>query len=390
MITDLIIGAVESNTSILAPNGAPSALTLTVNDDTKITLNWTIGSTNHDGHRIYISTDGVTFTEKGTVTGSTATYQATGLTQGTQYYFYVVAYRGSIESIASNTEDATTWTEGEAVIRASGTVGWYDFAVENVRKDGSDNISIWYDKIVGSSSFGPELSSGTLIPYNFYIITATEPNKFYGGCKVGDIFQEESAPTTLNANNRVKQLNGNHLGTLYPFVTTAMPLWTSDGVVFNGVNSGMRSNRFTYATPQMVYLVVKQVTWTSLDSIISAAEVDNAMLLQQRGTTPGLKIFGGITTSDQNNNLPLDTWGIVRACFNGESSSFQINETAQMTGNYGSTTANGIVLGANRFNADKFSNIIVKEAIFRSVADDAATQTKIYNYLSNKYGVGGT
>ena len=73
-----------------APDGSPSALSLTVNDDTKITANWIIGSTNHDGHRIYISTDGVNFTEKGTVTGATATYQATGLTAGTKYYFYVL------------------------------------------------------------------------------------------------------------------------------------------------------------------------------------------------------------------------------------------------------------------------------------------------------------
>lgn len=108
MITDFIIGAVESNASVLAPNGSPSALTLTVNDDTKITLNWTIGSTNHDGHRIYISTDGVTFTENSTVFGAIATKQVTGLTARTLYYFYVVAYKASIESSASNTVNAYT------------------------------------------------------------------------------------------------------------------------------------------------------------------------------------------------------------------------------------------------------------------------------------------
>lgn len=110
MITDLIIGPISSNASLLTLNGVPSALVLTVNDDTKITLNWTIGSTNHDGHRIYISTDGVNFTEKGTVTGSTAAYQAIGLTQGTEYYFYVVAYKGSHESPATDTAHAITYS----------------------------------------------------------------------------------------------------------------------------------------------------------------------------------------------------------------------------------------------------------------------------------------
>jgi lysophospholipase L1-like esterase len=91
-----------------APDGAPSALILTVVDDTTIKLDWTNGSTNEDGLRIYISTDGVTFTEKGTVTGATATYNAEGLTAGTLYYFYVVAYKGGLESTASNTVNATT------------------------------------------------------------------------------------------------------------------------------------------------------------------------------------------------------------------------------------------------------------------------------------------
>jgi lysophospholipase L1-like esterase len=91
------------------PDGAPSALTATVDSDTAITLDWTIGSTNHDGHRIYISTDGVTFTANSTVLGAVATKQVTGLTAGVLYYFYVVAYKGSQESTASNTVYTVVW-----------------------------------------------------------------------------------------------------------------------------------------------------------------------------------------------------------------------------------------------------------------------------------------
>ena len=108
MITDLMISAIEAISGSLAPNGAPSALILTVVDDTTIKLDWTDGSTNHDGHRIYISTDGVTFTEKGTVTGAITTYNAESLTAGTLYYFYIKAYKGDLESAATDTENATT------------------------------------------------------------------------------------------------------------------------------------------------------------------------------------------------------------------------------------------------------------------------------------------
>lgn len=90
----------------LAPDGSPINLRVTAITDTTQTFVWDIGSTNHDGHILYISTDkGVTYTEKGSVTGATATYQATGLTAGTLYYFYVVAYKGSTESTATNIYD---------------------------------------------------------------------------------------------------------------------------------------------------------------------------------------------------------------------------------------------------------------------------------------------
>jgi len=82
---------------------APTLLAATVYDDVRIDLAWTVNATGQDGHRIYISTDNVTFTEKGTVSGTTATYSATSLTANTQYYFKVVAYKGAIESDASNT-----------------------------------------------------------------------------------------------------------------------------------------------------------------------------------------------------------------------------------------------------------------------------------------------
>lgn len=95
----IIIGNIIGNRhGVSAPDGSPSALTLTVDSDTAITLNWTIGSTNHDGHSIERSTDGVTYTEIGTVTGSTATLTDTGLTEFTTYYYKTRAYKGSLYS----------------------------------------------------------------------------------------------------------------------------------------------------------------------------------------------------------------------------------------------------------------------------------------------------
>jgi hypothetical protein len=108
---------------VVAPNGAPSALILTVVDDTTIKLDWTNGSTNHDGHRIYISTDGVTFSANSTVLGATATKQVTGLAYtDPSFQFYVKAYKGTNESTASNTVQAERGNIGAYPMPASETL----------------------------------------------------------------------------------------------------------------------------------------------------------------------------------------------------------------------------------------------------------------------------
>lgn len=89
----------------------PTELILTVVSETSIKLDWTDNSDNEDGFRIYISTDGINFTEKGTVVADIETYTATALTANTLYYFYVVAYRGTIESEPSDTESIKIHSE---------------------------------------------------------------------------------------------------------------------------------------------------------------------------------------------------------------------------------------------------------------------------------------
>ena len=108
-INKIYLGSKEIFNLEVSPNGSPSSLATTVLSDTSIKLDWTIGSTNHDGHRIYYKQEGGSYAPLATVTGSTATYTSTGLTETTKYYFYVVAYKGSKESLASNVVNGTTF-----------------------------------------------------------------------------------------------------------------------------------------------------------------------------------------------------------------------------------------------------------------------------------------
>ncbi len=44
---------------------------------------------------------------------------------------------------------------------------------------------------------------------------------------------------------------------------TNQPLWSSTGVLFDGVDNLMKCVAFTLVQPEMLYLVLKQVSWTS-------------------------------------------------------------------------------------------------------------------------------
>lgn len=97
--TSLVSNVVDDYTIPIAP----SVMTLVGYTDTEIDVGWTMNSAACDGSKVYMSTDNVTFTLKGTVAGQTATYRAGSLTANTLYYFYVVSYKSTKESSATTT-----------------------------------------------------------------------------------------------------------------------------------------------------------------------------------------------------------------------------------------------------------------------------------------------
>jgi len=81
------------------PDGAPYDLVLAPIAATALSVTFSSTATNQDGYRIYISTDGVNYTENKTVSSSPTTVG--GLTTLTRYYVKVVAYKGTYESTAA-------------------------------------------------------------------------------------------------------------------------------------------------------------------------------------------------------------------------------------------------------------------------------------------------
>ena len=141
----------------------PTSLSIAYVSSEQIDLSWTLGDATK-AHRIYISTDNVTFVEKGTVPAGVDTFSATVLTNYTRYYFKVVAYQGTVESLAAT---ADTFTLYAFDLEATGTGA----GVSTLRLESSANITLtatgnvkFYDDSGGTTNEGTErtVTSGAL------------------------------------------------------------------------------------------------------------------------------------------------------------------------------------------------------------------------------------
>ena len=88
-----------------------SSLAITVDSDTQFTLNWTNdGVADYDGHKIYVSTDGINYTLNKTVAPVGTSATATGLLNYTRYWVKVAPYKNTNEgTLSAADDDYTAW-----------------------------------------------------------------------------------------------------------------------------------------------------------------------------------------------------------------------------------------------------------------------------------------
>jgi len=157
------------------------------------------------------------------------------------------------------------------------------------------------------------------------------------------------------------------------------------GILFDGIGDYLKTDAIVLDRPEMIYVVLKQVTWTEDDALFDGLTILSAEIVQGYGESPSLAYMGWSTTQT---DLVLDTWGILRLNVIDGTSSFQINtvDAHTTTDDYGDME--GFIIGARGAGADAWSNIEVKEIIIRKITDTAPNQTLIYDYLNNKHSLG--
>jgi phosphodiesterase/alkaline phosphatase D-like protein len=103
---------VASATTSAGVPAAPSNLLATAVATSEIDLSWTNNATNQTGFLIQRSIDGTTFTQLATVAANVTSFNDTGLTANTQYFYRVQATNANGGSPFSNVASATTATSG--------------------------------------------------------------------------------------------------------------------------------------------------------------------------------------------------------------------------------------------------------------------------------------
>lgn len=157
----------------------------------------------------------------------------------------------------------------------------------------------------------------------------------------------------------------------------------SASLLFDGTDDYLATGAFARNVPSTTYIVFKQISWASGDTIFDGLTV-NTLRLRQLTGSPIVEVYLGQTTDGP----AIGAYGIITAIKNGSSSLLQLNNaTADTTTNSDAANASGIVLGGQGTDFAANSNVQVKELIAFPAAHDAGQRATVRNYLAARHGI---
>lgn len=189
-------------------------------------------------------------------------------------------------------------------------------------------------------------------------------------------FKCDELSTVRNSENKISKWK-DKLGSghdLLQAVEAKRPVWTKTGVLFDGIGQMMKTAPFQYNSPEYVYLVFKQLSFTADDYIMDGNTADSDLLCQnyEEGL---LAMYGG--KGEAVSSGRMGKFMIVRCFYSGADGKLQINDNLPVPV-ASSSDMGGITIGSGAEGNRLFSNILLKEAIFRT---SPLGEEEIYNYL---------
>ena len=347
---------------------------------TGVTLTWDDNNTEAEYIEIWADIASIGYVLVATILTGVETYDH-AVDGGKLIDYKIRAKEGTLpvySAYSSVTEITTLWTY-PTILSDGNTVGIFEpLATGGVTAAGGVE-SIYWDMRYPLHPLGAEQSSGVIVVYAVYKITATQENFFYNGCAIGDTFVCGTVKT-CDANNKVQRYTGNHLT---QHAETKRPT----NQIFDGIDNFMWTAPITLIQPTFIYIVFKPITWTNADCIVDGRTSYSGMIYQS-GSTPQIKAYAG--TASGTVVATLNQYCVIRVLFSGASSKLILNGDDAVTGNFGVASMAGIALGAAA--SVNWANFQFKEMIVRNANPESAeNEATTYAYLTAKYAsiIGG-
>ena len=159
--------------------------------------------------------------------------------------------------------------------------------------------------------------------------------------------------------------------------------------LFDGVDNYMVSPINLPApgtTPTYLWLIFRQVTWTSGRRLLNSGTA-NRMHFLQTGATPQINSGNGVNYS--NTNATVNTYRRAEVLWNNAASDyFKIGSVETTGAGMGNTDpAANLTLGADNAAAN-FGNLEICEILIANAAPSAGQRTQLDTYASARYGAG--
>lgn len=157
-------------------------------------------------------------------------------------------------------------------------------------------------------------------------------------------------------------------------------------VLFDGIDDFLQTGVFTLSHPCSVFIVVKQVTWTSGDRIHEGRSAASTLTFRQTSATPQVQMVG--TNSGTTVVGPaIGAWGLVTEIWDAAASSIAINGGVDTVFDMGvAKTPNGITLGSSHAGISN-GNVSIAEFLVYDTALSAPNQALVKAYLNTKYAL---
>lgn len=183
------------------------------------------------------------------------------------------------------------------------------------------------------------------------------------------------------------------LGSGNDFITGSCTWNVSNGMTFDGISQFLKTAQDTsLIQPLMIYMLVRQKTWTEGNVIFDGFTNNTAKLLQSGGVENNLiRVNAGIW-SDVLTSLSLEEWSVVRVLFNGPNSFIKINDDINVngtnitiSGDFGANNALGFTIGSAATGESAFSDIDIQGIMLCTAVLSATDEENINKYFKSKY-----